>query len=162
MRRPVLTLACLVAAASLFAPPVTRGAEPMVLQTTPLEIDGFGGSPARRAIRVGVLIGACTTRVDLVRLRQRGSAVAVELSQTTEFPARPDVGCVNIGLNVCITIVLARPLGKRTLVDLASGTTLRAGSGSGAWPRGVAPNAVCRHPGRMPAWQPPRDVVPTL
>jgi hypothetical protein len=94
-----------------------------------LPIDGLDGSPGRRTIRLHVTTGLCIASIDLARLVQRPASVQIQLTTTTPKPPQtnPPAVCPAMGVFRCVTVVLAKPLGKRTVVDLSTRKRLKLG-----------------------------------
>lgn len=148
----MLILALVLSAAcwALVASPVRAAGD---VSVSPLRIDGLAGSHVRRTIRLAVTIGACTTRVDVARLVQGRTSVHVRLTQTVALPAPTGAGvptiCPAVGILRCVAVVLAEPLGKRSVVDLTSGTRFRLGSAPSPWGVGFGHVKSCSPPGRV-------------
>ncbi len=121
-----------------------------------LRISDFAGSPIRRTVRLSVLIGACTTRVDVARLVQRRTSVQIRLTQTVPAPpvTDPPTVCPAVGIFRCVAVVLAEPLGKRPVVDLTSETRFTLGSANAPRWFPSASFKKCSPPGRVDAGSP--------
>lgn len=144
----MLALLALGSFSVVAASPAVAGPDPSV---SSLQIRDVAGSPIRRTVRLSVLIGVCTTRVDVARLVQGRTSVQIRLTQTVPTPpvTDPPTVCPAVGIFRCVAVVLADPLGKRSVVDLTSGTRFRLGStGAPRW----SPTASfknCSPPGRV-------------
>ncbi len=110
-------------------------------------------SPTRRRVRVGVVIGACTERIDVARLVQGRTTVEVALQVTNRVET-----CAAIGLYRCVLVTLDRPLGRRRVVDLTTGRRVGRPDGRN-WPPSemqLLARMPCRPPGPVAPWRPPR------
>jgi hypothetical protein len=85
--------------------------------------EAAGPSADGRSLRVTFWGGVAPCFVvDRVEVRESRDAVTVTIYAGSD-PASPDVACIEIALLMAIDVTLASPLGGRSIVDGAAGST---------------------------------------